>query len=273
MSLIALFCKTNSLFISVLQTFCKDVLGVQKQTTNIGVLLELGRVPLCTYAKKNCIKNWERIAIQGKANKITKLSYDWVDKNNTGWAHSVKEYFSRIGLMNLFLTRADRRVRNDIVYNREKDIFHQLAFHDIQQDSSKLRTYAKLKTTIGIASYLTGVNNTTDRIAMTKFRLSNHRLMIEKGRHDNIQIQNRKCPFCPTHIEDEIHFLIKCPTYSTVREELIGMTSARIEGPVTDESIFKFMMGNEKMVNLTAKFIARCNNVRQFLLEKHRNEI
>ena len=26
--------------------FCKDLLGVQRQTSNIGVLLELGRVPI-----------------------------------------------------------------------------------------------------------------------------------------------------------------------------------------------------------------------------------
>ena len=44
---------------------CKQLLGVQKQTTNIGVLLELGRVPLCIYAVKLAIKNRKRIK-QGK---------------------------------------------------------------------------------------------------------------------------------------------------------------------------------------------------------------
>ena len=43
------------------RAFCKQLLGVQKQTTNTGVLLELGQVPLQTHAKKNAIKNWERI--------------------------------------------------------------------------------------------------------------------------------------------------------------------------------------------------------------------
>ena len=39
----------------------KQILGVQKQTTNIGVFLELGRVPIIFQAKKLAIKNWERI--------------------------------------------------------------------------------------------------------------------------------------------------------------------------------------------------------------------
>ena len=37
--------------------FLKQLLGVQTQTSNIGVLLERGRIPLMAYALKNCIKN------------------------------------------------------------------------------------------------------------------------------------------------------------------------------------------------------------------------
>ena len=42
---------------NVFSSFCKQLLGIQKQTTNIGVLLELGQVPLITLAHKNAIKN------------------------------------------------------------------------------------------------------------------------------------------------------------------------------------------------------------------------
>ena len=49
--------------------FCKELLGVQRQTTNIGVLLELGRILIMIYGIKNCIKNWSRIHILGKANE------------------------------------------------------------------------------------------------------------------------------------------------------------------------------------------------------------
>ena len=47
---------------------CKDLLGVQKQTTNTGVLLELGKWPMSLNAKKICINNWERIAVLKQAN-------------------------------------------------------------------------------------------------------------------------------------------------------------------------------------------------------------
>ena len=42
--------------------FCKQLLGVHIQTTNVAVLLELGRLPLEVFAKKNASKNWDRIS-------------------------------------------------------------------------------------------------------------------------------------------------------------------------------------------------------------------
>ena len=95
--------------------FCKDVWG-QRQTTNVGVLLELGRIPLCVYAKKNCIKNRDRIAVQEKSNEISKTFYDRVTKNNIRWAHPIKEYFSHIGLMNdFFVNKGTRKVVSSAV--------------------------------------------------------------------------------------------------------------------------------------------------------------
>ena len=45
---------------------CKYILGVQKQTTNVGVLLEIGIFPMQNLAIKAAIKNWERIHHKGK---------------------------------------------------------------------------------------------------------------------------------------------------------------------------------------------------------------
>ena len=44
--------------------FCRQLLGVQKNTTIAGVLLELGRTPLILEARKLSMKNWERIRNQ-----------------------------------------------------------------------------------------------------------------------------------------------------------------------------------------------------------------
>ena len=45
----------------IIITLCKEILGVQKQTSNKGVLFELGRIPQDVFANKFAIQIWERI--------------------------------------------------------------------------------------------------------------------------------------------------------------------------------------------------------------------
>ena len=54
----------------------------------------------------------------------------------------------------------------------------------------------------------------------SKPRISNHKLMIEIGRYNQPTNNNRHCPFCGCNvIEDEVHFLFQCPTYSMIRNK------------------------------------------------------
>ena len=57
---------------------------------------------------------------------------------------------------------------------------------------------------------------------MCKFRLSNLNILIEKGRNEKPKIDpsRRSCPFCPSQVEDEYHFLLKCPVYVHLRVRL-----------------------------------------------------
>ena len=102
-----------------------------------------------------------------------------------------------------------------------KDIFHQECFTEINKEGSKLRTYAKLKTTIGMEKYIDLIQNTEDRVAISKIRLSNHDLMIEKGRHLKIRKEQRFCPFCPNIVETEHHFILNCGTFLPLRNQLV----------------------------------------------------
>ena len=86
---------------------------------------------------------------------------------------------------------------------------------------SKLRTYSTLKHNIVFEEYLISVKNVSNRIALTKFKLSNHTLMMETGRHENIHQTKRRCPFRPEDIENELHFMTKCPIYSNLRLSLL----------------------------------------------------
>ena len=94
---------------------------------------------------------------------------------------------SQIGMMEMFIS--DKQDPNCYVkfFQRLKDIFHQETFAEINEPNSKLRTYKHIKTEVGFESYLNLIPCEKERVALSKLRLSNHQLMIEKGRYMNIE--------------------------------------------------------------------------------------
>ena len=121
--------------------FCKEILGVQRQTTNVGVLLELGRIPITTYGMKRCMKNYSRIHILEKANKVV-LSAHLLSLNCAlKWTEGVKSQLNRSGV--------GSENRNPLLCNTcfksINDTLHQDAFTTINSEESKLRTLVNLK--------------------------------------------------------------------------------------------------------------------------------
>ena len=136
----------------------KQLLGVQKQTTNIGVLLELGRVPLPLKAVKLAIKNWERIK-QQKANMLLLASYRDATTENLMWLPTLKNCLEANGMLNFFLNVYENKPPfiHKKIFQNLSDQFHQNAFETIGRDVSKLRTYAIFKNKIGFERYLSEV--------------------------------------------------------------------------------------------------------------------
>ena len=138
---------------------CKQLLGVQKQTTNCGVLLELEEIPLCTFAAKFAIKNWERIRL-GKGNPILLESYKC---GETSWDLNIRTTLEKNGMLNFYFDDYGKNYPfvHKKAFERLSDNFHQTSLGWIREDSSKLRTYATFKTEIGMEKYLVNVRTQT----------------------------------------------------------------------------------------------------------------
>ena len=78
---------------------CKQILGVQKQTSNIGVLLEIGRNPLCICAVKFSVKNWERIRL-GIGNEVLIGAYR---EDEVSWDSSIRRLLESNGMLNFYV--------------------------------------------------------------------------------------------------------------------------------------------------------------------------
>ena len=245
---------------------CKQILGVQKQTTNAGVLLEIGRIPLCIWAAKFCVKNWERIRL-GIGNEILIKLYK---EGEESWDRSIGTLLETNGMLNFYV---DNPVSEfpfifKRLFQRLSDNFYDTTFGEIRDARSKLRTYALFKSETGLEGYLVDVKNVSIRQKVSKFRLSNHRLAIEKGRHDGLQIEQRVCTFCPDRIEDEAHFLFQCPTYQILRERYLEPVIENIRGFEFFPIDFKVKAIMSEMKYGTCKFIAEATDLREFLISK-----
>ena len=132
----------------------------------------------------------------------------------------------------------------------------------------KLRRYGIFKKLIGFEDYLNNIKDPIKRAKVTKFRLSNHKLMIETGRYQKIPLDRRFCPFCADKVESESHLLLDCPTYRTLRETLIDPVHQRIPNfkhyPV--EYKLHYLLNNIN-TNIT-NFIVAAMDLRFFLLNQ-----
>ena len=117
--------------------FCKQILGVQKQTTNVGVLLELGRIPLDIYANIFAIKKWGKV--KGKhSNDLLLSSYNDVVNENLPWISNIKTLLEGKGMLNFFINSYE----NKPAFNHKKNFFR----HSQMNSTNMLsKTYAENK--------------------------------------------------------------------------------------------------------------------------------
>ena len=87
-------------------------------------------------------------------------------------------------------------------------------------------------------SYLSVWMDKKLRTSYTKFRLSSHKLLVERGRwmKPKLQYQMRKCTLCDSEdIEDEYHVTLVCQQFKDLRTKYINKYY------YTRPSMFKFI--------------------------------
>ena len=90
------------------------------------------------------------------------------------------------------------------------------------ENSSKCSMYRHLVDNFCIQYYLTKPLDTYCKQLITRYRTSSHSLYIERGRHNNVPRNMRICNHCSLNdIEDEFHFILKCPLYKDLRKRYI----------------------------------------------------
>ena len=119
---------------------------------------------------------------------------------------------------------------------------------------SKLTCYKNIKNDYKLESYLLTDIDKKSVSQYIKIRISNSKLMIEEGRHKNINLKDRICPLCKSEIESELHFITECPSLAHVRNKLYASISNIVPTFNYMDNVRKFrfiMSSNDYDINKT----------------------
>ncbi len=205
---------------------------------------EMGWLP-SKYGKMICmIQLWNRL-IRLSNDRLTKhifrVDYEKSVENNN-WCHDIRQVFRLLGKPEYF----EKLCECDISYSKEK--FRVIAvdeWKELLQTKPKLRTYIKYKCNLEVTDYVKQMTNKFERSLLAKFRCGILQLSIETGRYTNVKLDEHKCTMCDNdEIEDELHFLCKCPYYSEYRDSLYEYVENKHQGfmNISVDSKFEVLM-------------------------------
>ena len=96
--------------------------------------------------------------------------------------------------------------------------------------------------------YLLLLPNLKHMSTIPKFRMSSHTLAIETGRHAKPKIakEERNCRYCNLDdVEDEEHFLLKCPLYNEERLSLFNSVVLNVSAMSQGEVLVYLLSSKE----------------------------
>ena len=213
---------------TVHQKFLKFILGVKRNCSNMATLGELGEFPLHLHGLTSLLSYWHRLTLM-REDTLAKQALNLVTNDgpdSSEWFATVK-YLLKILNMEEYLLNPESiksktfsylcsKKLQDLLVEQWKIKISRTDLYNGQ--SNKLRFYSLFKTEFKREPYLGNLNDFHLRKSICKFRCSDHKLEIEKGRHKNMNLDDRICQICNSDIESEMHFLTICPLYEPLRK-------------------------------------------------------
>lgn len=203
---------------------CKRFLGVPIRTPNKMVYGELVRFPLYINSAVRAIKYWFKL-IQMSHDRLPYQAYCMLlnmDKNGKdNWASQVRSMLSSCGFYFVWLQQGVGNINSFLkeFKNRLQDIYRQ-EWHSSIAERDRYEIYRTFKTEFTAEPYIIDIDVYCFRVAISQLRFGVLPINNNMQRYsDNIML--KYCPFCSNVVENEEHFLYKCPLYADLRERFL----------------------------------------------------
>ena len=209
---------------------CKKILNVNLRTPNTMAYGETGRYPLYIDSTISSLRYWFTLLKMSRGrlpNQAFYMQYNAIrDRESrnqpeiSNWAMSIKRCLDKYDFSEVWLNGAGcERICLKIFKQRMIDCYKQLWVSNINA-SDRYKFYRSFKSLLLRELYLSTISISKFRTAFVRFRLGICDLKVNR-RFRKDDMVDMTCPFC-SNIEDEVHFLLHCEAYRTIRAKYIA---------------------------------------------------
>ena len=145
---------------------------------------------------KSLQKSWNKTMLNNKQ----KMNISSLDISNTEFSIQVRHFF-------------ENKLTNQIENIKKTN-------------TGKLCFYSNIFTKFQLQNYSVTFPYCEGKKIFT-YRISAHSLTIETGRYNGTLRKDRFCQFCPSLVEDEMHFLLRCAKYQNIRTSYMFISKGR----------------------------------------------
>jgi hypothetical protein len=222
--------RTFSCIDSIVNRAMRFYLGTGKYTPNAAVIGDMGWDPALVRQLSTACAFWSRMFNMDVARtnkKVFKFCAGKAAHTCKNWIYRIIEMLKSYNLDNFTAIEnyiCKKNLVNSIkiaALDRFKGQWSETintAHSRSGNGGNKLRTYKLFKQEFKAESYVKMILPAKHRSALSKFRSGVAPLRIETGRFEGLPVEQRFCPFCRTHVEDEFHVIMQCDKYNDIRD-------------------------------------------------------
>ena len=232
--------------------FYKHVLGVNKKSSNLAVLTELGQMPIVCDCLIRSLKYFKRIN-NLSPNKLVSQILECMPHCDimTDYDRFLNQVLVKLNLQNFTIEKTELKASLKKFNNQAKRRIYEtqkITFNDLLKDQTgKLTFYKNIKKHHSLERYLTRIIDPQHRKSLTRLRISAHRLPIELGRYSKLHQTKRECILCNSHeIGSEIHVLLECTNH-----DIIEKRKNMLEKVTKIVPVLKFLSPLQQIIYLT----------------------
>ena len=239
---------------TIQQKCARIALSVNKKTSRLAVLGELGRYPLFIQSLAQCLNYKRSLQSRKSSNRLIFSAVKEMEHLNErkceSWLTRVSQIEKVLKIpQNLFFSKSSNKKILSILKSKF-DVHFLEKIREIKlskldtHDHNKLRTYRTLKCSFTREPYVDIIRNRNQRCFLSRLRVSSHNLQIELGRYTRpiTPVEQRTCRYCcrgpppvpappgrpppcppalspstPAPPDTEFHFLVRCPMFAADR--------------------------------------------------------